>query len=57
MVQNTSIEKVLHNLQFDRLFLDRIKEKEKKLGGGGEATWKWSSIPTYMCFQSFVVYA
>ncbi len=33
MVQNTSIEKVLHNLQFDRLFLDRIKEKEKKLGG------------------------
>ncbi len=33
MVQNTSIEKVLHNLQFDRLFLDQIKEKEKKLGG------------------------
>ena len=29
MVQ-TSIEKVLHNLQFDRLFLDRIKEKEKE---------------------------
>ena len=56
MVQNTSIEKVLHNLQFDRLFLDQIKEKEKKLGGG-KATWKWSSIPTYMCFQSFVVYA
>ena len=33
MVQ-TSIEKVLHNLQFDRLFLDRIKEKEKNRGGG-----------------------
>ena len=39
MVQNTSIEKVLHNLQFDRLFLDRIKEVEKssrkKLHGNG----------------------
>ena len=27
MVQ--SIEKILHNLQFDRLFLDRVKEVEK----------------------------
>ena len=30
MVQ-TSVEKVLHNLQFDRLFLDRIKDVEKNL--------------------------
>ena len=29
MVLRQSIEKVLHNLQFDRLFLDRIKEVEK----------------------------
>ena len=38
MVQS-SIEKVLHNLQFDRLFLERIKEVEKssrkKLHGNG----------------------
>ena len=30
MVQ-TSVEKVLHNLQFDRLFLDRIKDVERNL--------------------------
>jgi|TARA_B100001964_G_scaffold23477_1_gene23543 hypothetical protein len=39
MVQSSSIEKVLHNLQFDRLFLDRIKEversKRKRLHGNG----------------------
>ena len=29
----TSIEKVLHNLQFDRLFLDKIKTVEESRGG------------------------
>ena len=53
MVQ-TSIEKVLHNLQFDRLFLDRIKEKEKgrkKLHGNGVPFQHLCVFKVLLCMQ------
>jgi len=52
----TSIEKVLHNLQFDRLFLDKIKAVEESRGGG-EVTWEWSSISLCKCLQGSTLYA
>ena len=54
MVQ-TSIEKVLHNLQFDRLFLDRIKEREKnnrkKLHGNGVPFQHMCVFKVLLCMQ------
>ena len=54
MVQ-TSIEKVLHNLQFDRLFLDRIKEREKnnrkKLHGNGVPFQHICVFKVLLCMQ------
>tara|TARA_R100001530_G_scaffold94644_1_gene65723 strand:+ start:194 stop:628 length:435 start_codon:yes stop_codon:yes gene_type:complete len=55
MVQSTSIEKVLHNLQFDRLFLDRIKEKEKgrkKLHGNGVPFQHFCVFKVLLCMQA-----
>jgi len=55
MVQNTSIEKVLHNLQFDRLFLERIKEREKnnrkKLHGNGVPFQHICVFKVLLCMQ------
>ena len=54
MVQS-SIEKVLHNLQFDRLFLDRIKEREKgsrkKLHGNGVPFQHFCVFKVLLCMQ------
>ena len=55
MVQS-SIEKVLHNLQFDRLFLDRIKEREKnnrkgKLHGNGVPFQHMCVFKVLLCMQ------
>ena len=53
MVQ-TSIEKVLHNLQFDRLFLDRIKEKAgkvEKLHGNGVPFQHICVFNVLLCMQ------
>ena len=54
MVQ-TSIEKVLHNLQFDRLFLARIKEREKnnrkKLHGNGVPFQHMCVFKVLLCMQ------
>jgi hypothetical protein len=55
MVQNTSIEKVLHNLQFDRLFLDRIKEvaktSRKRLHGNGVPFQHICVFKVLLCMQ------
>ena len=54
MVQS-SIEKVLHNLQFDRLFLDRIKEVEKSsrkgLHGNGVRFQHICVFKVLLCMQ------
>jgi hypothetical protein len=51
----TSIEKVLHNLQFDRLFLDKIKaveeSKKKKLHGNGVPFHYVSVFKVLLCMR------
>ena len=51
----TSIEKVLHNLQFDRLFLDKIKaveeSKKKKLHGNGVQFHYVSVFKVLLCMR------
>ena len=55
MVQSTSVEKVLHNLQFDRLFLDRIKEvaktSRKRLHGNGVPFQHICVFKVLLCMQ------
>ncbi len=49
-----SIEKVLHNLQFDRLFLERIKSVEqgkKKLHGNGVPFQHICVFKTLLCMR------
>ena len=52
----TSIEKVLHNLQFDRLFLDKIKAVEEsrgeKLHGNGVPFHYVSVFKVLLCMRN-----